>query len=158
MPFCFNSQGDSYHKKEHQCRKGNYFFIFYLIIIHYWSDILKMIVCLWQTKPEQRGVQAMSQEFDTPLWSHLLTARAFNFTAHTHTHTNTHACVHACCPLLRLPDLLSVESSPILPCMHYLVFFFELLKFSTVPPHTHSGSLSALYSKFVPFTLTTVSE
>lgn len=42
----------------------------------------------------------MSQEFDTPLWSHLLTARAFNFTAskcvhaHTHTHANTH--IHAC--------------------------------------------------------------
>lgn len=48
--------------------------------------------------------------------------------------------MHACCPPLRLPELLSVESSPILPCMHYLVFFFELWNSAQLPPpppHTH---------------------
>lgn len=60
-------------------------------------------------------------------------------------------------PPLRLPELLSVESSPILPCMHYLVFFLWTLKFSTVFP-LHSVSLSALDLKFVPFSLATMTE
>lgn len=32
----------------------------------------------------------MSQEFDTPLWSQFLTARAFNFNASKCVHTHTH--------------------------------------------------------------------
>lgn len=53
------------------------------------------------------------------------------------------------CPLLSLSELLLVESSPILPCMHYLVFFFEL--WNSAQFSLHSVSLSALYSEFVPF-------
>lgn len=85
--------------------------------------------------------------------SPLLTAGGSNCTASKYVLTHT----QAGWPPLRLPELLSVESSPILPCMHYLVFFFELWN-SAQFFSPHSVSLSALYSKFVPFSLATMTE
>lgn len=96
----------------------------------------------------------MSQEFSA-LYGRfpLLTAGGSNCTASKCVLRHT----QAGWPPLRLPELLLVESSPILPCMHYLVFFFELWN-SAQFVFLHSVSLSALYSKFVPFSLATITH
>lgn len=59
----------------------------------------------------------------------VLTAGGSNFIAfkyYKHIDTFRERERGAGCLPLRLLELLSVESSPVLPCMHYLVFFFEL--------------------------------
>lgn len=85
-------------------------------------QLLKITASRWE-KQSKMQVQAMSHEFNA-LYSRspLLTAGDSNCAASKC--VLTHA--QAGWPLLSLSELLLVESSPILPCMHYLVFFFEL--------------------------------
>lgn len=64
-------------------------------------------------------------------------------------------CVLTSWPPLRLPELLSVESSPVLPGMHYLVFFFELRKSAQFSP---LSTLRVITSNSVPFMPATMSE